>query len=120
MVIPLALGLSGCGEKNKEYTSIEALRDDFVKSGAQCWEWENEKIIEEFKETHKARATCDQRTVLILYTDKEDPMENALGLANFQRELGSEVSLLVGKNWMINSDQAAIAAEGLGGTLITR
>ncbi len=47
-------------------------------------------------------------------------MEHALGFANFQRELKNEVSLLVGRNWMINSDQVAIVAEELGGTLITR
>lgn len=102
--------------KPKKYSSISALKTDFVKAGGQCWEWKrNTKMFEEF-----ITADCDKKTVLIYYLKEVNTLNQALSMATTYRSLDFPINLLVGPNWIINSDQVKIVNKTLGGTLITR
>ena len=107
---------SGQTKKAQSYSSIVALKTAFVKSGGQCWEWSrNAQIFPEF-----INADCDQKTVLIYYLKKTNTMAEALRMAKTYRSLNFKINLLVGPNWIINSDQVVLVSKKLGGTLITR
>jgi hypothetical protein len=99
----------------KKYPSIYALKSDFVKAGAQCWEWERNKQFFEH-----LTADCDSKTKLIYYPKQTNTMTEALRMATTYREFKWKVNLLVGPNWIINSDQVRLVSKKLGGTLITR
>jgi len=115
VVLVLILSLTGCSQRTNSYESLESLRDAFVKSGGQCWEW---KVNEPYKS--QSTADCDSKTVLILFAEGTDALKEAISFADFNRNLSFKVNLLVGENWMINSDQVTLVAEEMGGTLITR
>jgi hypothetical protein len=103
-------------KKAQSYPSIIALKSAFVKSGGQCWEWSrNAQMFPEF-----INADCDEKTVLIYYLRKTNTMTEALRMAKSYRSLGFKINLLVGPNWIINSDQVVLVSKKLGGTLITR
>lgn len=103
-------------KKVKKYSSISALKSDFVKTGGQCWEWKrNPKMFED-----QITADCDKKTVLIYFLKEVNTLNRALSMATTYRSLGFPVNLLVGPNWIINSDQVKIVSKKLGGTLITR
>ena len=114
------ISISGCGVKDREFSSIEDLRDAFVKAGGQCWEWKKNNPRKSNFKSQKGNATCDSKTFLVLFSDGVSSKDEALGFANTLRGMNFEVSLLVGKNWMINSDQVTKVSAQLGGTLITR
>ena len=103
-------------KKAQSYSSLIALKTAFVKSGGQCWEWSrNKQMFDDF-----INADCDQKTVLIFYLKKTNTMAEALRMAKTYRSLEFKVNLLVGPNWIINSDQVNLVSKKLGGTLITR
>ena len=103
-------------KKAQSYSSLIALKTAFVKNGGQCWEWSrNQQFFAEF-----VTADCDQKTVLIHYLKKANTLTEALKMAKTYRSMGFKVNLLVGPNWIINSDQVVLVSKKLGGTLITR
>jgi hypothetical protein len=103
-------------KKAQSYPSLNALKTAFVKSGGQCWEWSrNQQFFAEF-----VTADCDQKTVLIHYLKKTNTLTEALKMAKTYRSMGFKVNLLVGPNWIVNSDQVVLVSKKLGGTLITR
>jgi hypothetical protein len=120
VALSFALVLTGCGNKNKEFSSIEELRDAFVSAGGQCWEWKKYDPVKDRITTHKGTAECDKNTVLVLFSDGVSSQNEGLDFASQMRSLNFEVNVLVGANWMINSDQAAKVYPQMGGTLITR
>jgi len=120
LLVCLSLSLTGCGSLNKEYSSVVDLRDAFVKAGGQCWEWKLNDPVKAQVPSHKEDADCDQKTVLIVFADGVSAQEEALQFASTLRSLKFRVNVLVGKNWMINSDQVTKVYAQMGGTLITR
>lgn len=120
LLLVLSPALVSCGESTNKFATIQDLRDAFVKAGAQCWEFKEERILPQIKTTHKASASCDQKSRLIIYTENTDSMQQALDFAKFMRSLDYKLNILVGDNWFINSDQVTLVSEKMGGTLITR
>lgn len=114
LVFPLS-NASAQVKQAKKYSSIYALKSDFVKAGGQCWEWEMDKKFFDF-----LTASCDANTRLVYYPKYANTMTEALNLARTTREMKYRVNILVGPNWIINSDQVQLVSKKMGGTLITR
>ena len=104
---------------SSRFKSLEDFKKAFENAGGQCWGWNVEPLSKGFSQL-LARGNCDDKTVLLLYTDGYDVKSYALEFRKTTLSLGFKVSLLVGENWMINSDQATKVHRKLGGTLITR
>jgi hypothetical protein len=107
--------VSAASKEAKRYSSIFALKTEFVKAGGQCWEWKTNDPIFAW-----STADCDKNTVLIFFPKQFNTMNEALKTAKLHRDLGVKVNLLVGPNWIINSDQVRLVRKKMGGTLITR
>lgn len=99
----------------KSYKSLTDLKTSFVKAGGQCWEWRVNPRLED-----RTGGDCDKMTTIIFFTRKTDTLAEALNFAKFERSSNFQVHLLVGPNWMINSDQVKSVYKKMGGTLITR
>ena len=111
-----AATLSGCAANtNKTYSSVSQLRDDFEKAGGVCSDWYQSDQVTAALESGE----CGSSTVLSIYTDQEGARASAENLAAILREYGMPVSVLYGKNWVINSKQVLSLSESMTGTLIT-
>jgi hypothetical protein len=121
LLAPISVILfTGCESQDGRYSNVEDLRDAFVESGGQCWEWKTNDPIALKVPIQLGNAQCDEKTVLIIFSDEVSARKEALSFASQLRALDFDVSLLFGDNWMINSDQVKEVAKGLGGTLVTR
>lgn len=101
------------------FETLEEFKSAFVGAGGQCWGW----AIEEIPDGDKGligRGVCDDKTALMLFAKDYDVMKDALTVRKSLLSLEMGVSLLVGDNWMLNSDQVQFVQEKMGGTLITR
>lgn len=118
----LSVSLFGCSSAisepeeilAKSYTDISQLKDDFIAAGGVCDIWE---------QTNKVTAAlqsgdCGSKTVLSLFSSKEAAESAALELKNLMINLGTEPSLLLGENWLINSPDVRKVQPKLGGLLI--
>lgn len=96
------------------FATVEALRDTYVEAGGRCDEWDQSNIVTAAAES----ADCDADTVLSTYTSVADRD----GIVNYLKEYGEGiggVTLLVGGNWIINSEDAREVQPGLGGIVVT-
>ncbi len=109
-----SVSLSGCFPSGpKEYGSIEELVAAYEDAGQYCDWTETDQITAAL-----ASGTCGSTSVLSLWLDSGDAMNSAENLAEMMRSFGSEPSLLVGPNWLINDPAAAELQKKLGGKLI--
>lgn len=111
----LTFALSGAANPGKSYKTINEFKQAFVNAGGQCWEWKRDPDI-----SGQSGGTCDKLTTLVFYTKKTDTLAQAIEFAKVERSLGFKVHLIVGPNWMVNSDQVKYVHRKLGGTLMTR
>lgn len=126
----LVLALAGCtsadesgsrtNEEPSRFENLEGLKEAFVEAGGQCWGWKVDTSVplEEFG--WKGKGDCDSGTVLILYADEVDVMDEVLFIRKTNESLGLGTSYLIGDNWTINSDQVENVYPKMGGTLMTR
>jgi hypothetical protein len=119
--------LSACASNNNsviekpkvnKFSSLTDLKQAFVDAGGQCWGWELVNV-NDFK-NKIGQGECDSKTVLILYKDNVNTLDEAVRFRSFLLDLKFKVNLLFGDNWMINTDQVEIAYPKMGGTLMTR
>ena len=108
-------------EKSKSLTfeTLEEFKSAFVGAGGQCWSWTIEDIPDDYNGL-LGRGVCDDKTALMLYVKDYAVLEDALTLRKSLLSLEMGVSLLVGDNWLLNSDQVQSVHKKMGGTLITR
>jgi len=104
--------------KENKFSSLADLKQAFVDAGGQCWGWELVNV-NDFK-NKIGQGECDSKTVLILYKDNVNTLDEAVRFRSFLLDLKFKVNLLFGDNWMINSDQVEIIYPKMGGTLMTR
>jgi hypothetical protein len=128
LIFCFALVLSSCtssSEKESQnqagnrFSTLEELKQAFINAGGQCWDWVENEVPAEITKTY-ATGDCDAKTVLTIYKDGVNVQEYALGFRKFVIDLKFKVNLLVGDNWMINSDQVSTVYPKMGGTLMTR
>ena len=104
----------------KRYNTITSLKTAFVNAGGQCWEWKIDSYVTKTLGGREIYADCDKYTRIVFYKDDANVLKDALNSAKHSRSLGLKINILVGPNWMINSDQVKLVYKKLGGTLITR
>jgi hypothetical protein len=104
----------------KKYKSIASLKAAFIDAGGQCWEWKIDAPATEAFLANTVYADCDAETRLIFYKKKTNVLKESLESAKLYRSLRFKINMLVGPNWVINSDQVKLVQKKLGGTLITR
>jgi hypothetical protein len=100
--------------KNVSYSSVADLRDAFVKAGGACDSGVQDNVVGGAAES----GTCDEETVLSTYlsTDSRDTVVDNV------KTIGAgmvDVTMLVGKNWIVNSPDAAKVKAELGGTMVS-
>jgi hypothetical protein len=101
------------------FETLEEFKSAFVRAGGQCWGWTIEEIPSDYRGL-LGRGACDDKTVLMLFVKDYDVMKDALTVRKGLLSLEMGVSLLVGDNWLLNSDQVQSVHNKMGGTLITR
>lgn len=110
--------LTGCSSNAypETYSSVEELRDAFVKAGGECPEWEQRNQVSLSAESGE----CSSQTVLSIYSSESDRDQ----VVNTQKELHKMVDmggmhLLVGANWIINDPNVKDLDRAIGGIFIT-
>jgi hypothetical protein len=107
-----ALFLSGCSTGPRTFASVNELRVAFVNAGGSCLEWDQTDQVAAALES----GTCNSNTVLSIYDSAEAAEESARGLADMIAGYGLTPSITFGGNWVVNSDDATLVSESLGGT----
>lgn len=98
----------------EHYSSVGALKDAFVEVGGECSTYEENNVVTLAAES----ASCGEDTVLSIYSSSSDRDEVVDNLKGFADLVG--VNVLVGENWIVNSNKVADLQPKLGGTLVTR
>lgn len=106
------LVLSGCSSGPRTYSSVDDLRQAFENAGGSCLEWEQTDQVAAALES----GTCNSNTVLSIYESPEAAEDSARGLAEMIAGYGLTPSITFGGNWVVNSDDATLVTESLGGT----
>jgi len=115
----LLVSVGGCSgpltpspaEPPKTYATVVELKDAFVKAGGECPDW-----VQGDRITNAAQSgDCSSSTVLSIYLSEAKRDETIANLKNLS-DLG--VHLLVGENWIINTEDPETYADLLGGTVV--
>lgn len=120
IVAALAIALlAGCSSPVADdgdpdtFETVEALRAAYVEAGGNCPEWQQTDAIELAAQS----GDCSGDTVLSIYATTADRDEVVGYLTEAMADIGGP-TLLVGKNWMINTPDPAATADALGGQVI--
>jgi PBP1b-binding outer membrane lipoprotein LpoB len=127
--IGLAILLSGCAvsapgasatpaatpttEPLGRVSIIDEVRDAFIDQGGVC-NWDHSDHVT----AATASGKCSDQSVIMLFADQEDRDSVVGTLQSFKLE-DSDLTLLVGENWIINSPEAEEMQATLGGEWIT-
>jgi hypothetical protein len=95
-------------------TGIESLRAAYVAAGGDCSEWAGASPFE----GGSSSGDCSSTNLLALFTSSDPVPTEATRLARVAADLGSSGGILYGPNWIVNADDSAKVAGGMGGTLI--
>jgi hypothetical protein len=112
----LVFSLVGCGQLGGggAFDDISQLKQAFEKAGGSCLQWnESNKVTSALQS-----GDCNSETVLMLFGSSEEALERAEDLRDMSLSFGFEPNLLVGENWLINSNQVESVQPAMGGTLI--
>ncbi|WP_309617705.1 hypothetical protein [Salinibacterium sp.] len=127
LVSSSALLLAGCAAATPEtvtpetitpaegltYGSVEDLREAFESAGGECDGWVQSNQVKAAAES----GACGTKAVLSTFASESDRDDSASTLKMLMADVGG-VELLVGANWIINSDGVSELQETLGGTII--
>ena len=90
-----------------------ALRDAYVAAGGECDDWAQTNVVKLAAES----GTCGDDMVLSTFANESDRDSTVSTLKELMELIGG-VKLLVGPNWIINSDEAPRLQPKLGGTIV--
>ena len=93
------------------YATVVELRDAYVAAGGECPDWTASNRVKLAAES----GDCSSNTVLSTYlsTDIRDQVVTTL------KSFGTDVHLLVGENWVINTPDPESLVKKLGGTVVS-
>lgn len=115
-VFVIAGSLSGCQAQGpSSYSDISELHDAFTRAGGTCSNWNQDNRVSAALQSGE----CDANTILMLFGSKAEATERALEIKNTLKSFGLVPNLLLGENWLINSDQVDTVSTKLGGILIS-
>jgi hypothetical protein len=116
----LVLSLAGCSstastpEPKETYDSVAELGDAFEDAGGDCSDFDQTDQILSAKES----AICNPSTLISIYASESDRDQM---IASLKNSLGdTPPHLLVGKNWVINTENPDEYVDELGGKVITK
>jgi hypothetical protein len=121
----LVVALAGCSAPGATATptpttqalgkvsAIDEVRDAFIEAGGVC-NWEQTDQVT----AATASGECSSKTVIMLFDDRA---ERETVVTNLQtlKMTDSDLTLLVGENWVINSPDAEAMQDELGGEWVT-
>lgn len=113
----LAFSLVGCGQLGGDggaFDDIGQLKQAFEKAGGSCLQWNESNNVTSALQS----GDCNSETVLMLFGSSEEALERAEDLRDMSLSFGFEPNLLVGENWLINSNQVESVQPAMGGTLM--
>lgn len=97
-----------------EVADIDALVDAYMEAGGECADWDQTDQVT----AASASGNCSSTAVLMVFDDKAKLESTSRTLLGMVLE-GETKSILVGPNWIINSDQTYNVVAELGGDLRT-
>lgn len=113
----VAFIVSGCAsqpevvEPQARYDTVIELRNAYVKAGGSCKQYDEHNRV-----TNAAQsADCNESTVLSIYLSEAKRDET---IDTLKDVAVTEISLLVGENWIINTKDPEAYVEALGGTVV--
>lgn len=100
-----------------EVGAVSELKDAAVSAGYSCPSWQQDNVVAAAAES----GSCSDSDVFSTYlsTDARDETVQRFKDLRSDIDIGGETTLLVGPNWVINSNEAATLKDALGGTLVT-
>jgi len=93
-------------------STIEEVRDAFIAAGGVCNWNQNDVVLDA-----TASGTCSDQTVIMLFAD---PADKTAVVARLGSLISTDLHLLVGENWIINSKEAVELADKIGGKVVAR
>jgi hypothetical protein len=116
----LVLSLAGCSstpspsQQTESYDTVTELGDAFEDAGGDCSDFDQTDQILLAKES----ALCSPSTLISIYASESDRDQMITSLKN---SLGdTPPHLLVGKNWVINTENPEKYVDELGGKVVTK
>ena len=103
----------------QSYASVVELKDAAVAAGYDCPNWVQSNRIT----LAASSGECSTRDTFAVYLTEQDVSTAVQKHKSFGKSFGTEVSLLVGPNWIINSKPATglgTLREGMGGMLVAQ
>lgn len=94
-------------------STVEEVRDAFIDAGGVCNWKQTDRVT-----VATASGECSSKTVIMLFDDRSDRETVVSNLQALKLD-DSELTLLVGENWVINSPDAETMASTLGGEWVT-
>lgn len=94
----------------KTYSKLTDLRDDVIAAGYSCPDWQQTNKVT----LAAASGSCSDNDVLSIYLNSADVSKVVQNL----KSINSSVHLLVGPNWIFNTQAAETFQPKLGGTVV--
>lgn len=95
------------------YATIHELRDAVVEAGFACPDWRSHNNGDH----NMVGASCSDNLVMAIYMDDAQQQEQLDVWEGFSEFL--EMTVLVGDNWTVNTDDAEALRREMGGTIFT-
>lgn len=113
----LVVSLTACSATPQAtYSTVEDLKEAFVKAGGECDEWDATHSVEGSAES----GTCGTHTVLSTYVSQAATEDRIEETKSFLESVdGDWGSWLVGENWIIHGPDVHEIKEELGGTVVS-
>jgi hypothetical protein len=100
-----------------QYASATELVEAFLAAGATCDNWKQTDDVDPAYET--VRCDNGEGDVLMMFATARAAQLQAQYIIDTSDAMEMDGMVLLGSNWVINSDQAALVAEAMGGTVMT-
>jgi hypothetical protein len=115
----LSVTLAGCGDGGQQYSNLLELRKAAVEAGLDCPSWNQQPTwYPQVSHSGVEGGICSENSVLVLYTDGQDPEKEIGRTIVSLTDLNVGYPFLVGKNWMVNSPDAADLQDAMGGKVV--
>lgn len=113
----LSLILTGCASAPEHLGKVSVINEvvkAFEDAGGAC-----DGDPDQEKDGFYVTGSCSPTTEISIFSTMDERDAAVDRILMLRDSIGSETPLLVGENWIINSDEASNVQEALGGDLVT-
>ena len=110
-----AINSSTSSTKNQTYSTVSEFKDAYVGAGGYCPDWQQTDLVQAATES----GNCSDSSVLSIYSSPDDAQQAASDFRNYFADSAIQQTILVGSNWILNSDDVSTVQGTLGGTIYT-